>query len=49
MTAFFKMHGLGNDFIVLDAREPAEGIPDVIGKTAATALAEGVPRGRTTV
>ena len=40
MTAFFKMHGLGNDFIVLDAREPAKGIPDVISKTAATALAD---------
>ena len=40
MTAFFKMHGLGNDFIVLDAREPAKGIPDVISKTAAIALAD---------
>ncbi len=40
MTAFFKMHGLGNDFIVFDAREPAKGIPDVISKIAATALAD---------
>ncbi len=40
MIAFFKMHGLGNDFIILDAREPAKGIPDVISKTAATAIAD---------
>ena len=40
MTAFFKMHGLGNDFIVLDARVSAKGIPDVISKTAATALSD---------
>ena len=39
MTAFTKMHGLGNDFIVLDARELANLIPDVISKAAATALA----------
>ena len=23
MTRFFKMHGLGNDFVILDARETA--------------------------
>ena len=40
MTAFIKMHGLGNDFIVLDARELANRIPDVISKAAATALAD---------
>ena len=40
MTAFLKMHGLGNDFIVLDARNPANGIPDVISEAAATALAD---------
>ncbi|MDC1382048.1 diaminopimelate epimerase [Candidatus Puniceispirillum sp.] len=40
MTAFIKMHGLGNDFIVLDARDPGSGIPDVISEAAATALAE---------
>ena len=40
MTAFIKMHGLGNDFIILDARELANHIPDVISKTAATALAD---------
>ena len=40
MTAFVKMHGLGNDFIVFDARDPASGIPDVISGVAATALAE---------
>ena len=34
------MHGLGNDFIVLDARELANRIPDVISKAAATALAD---------
>ena len=40
MTAFLKMHGLGNDFIVLDARDPANGIPDVIGAAVATRLAD---------
>ena len=40
MIAFVKMHGLGNDFIVLDARDPASRIPDVISEAAATALAE---------
>ena len=39
MTAFIKMHGLGNDFIVLDAREPSNGIPDVINRALAIALA----------
>lgn len=34
------MHGLGNDFIVFDARDPASGIPDVISETAARALAD---------
>ena len=34
------MHGLGNDFIILDARELANHIPDVISETAATALAD---------
>ena len=32
------MHGLGNDFIVFDARDPASGIPDVISEAAATAF-----------
>ncbi|MDB9890488.1 diaminopimelate epimerase [Alphaproteobacteria bacterium] len=40
MTAFLKMHGLGNDFIVLDARDPANGIPDVIGVAVAKGLAD---------
>ncbi len=40
MTAFMKMHGLGNDFIVLDARELANRIPDVISEAAATVLAD---------
>jgi diaminopimelate epimerase len=40
MTAFIKMHGLGNDFIVLDAREPANAVPNVINKALATALAD---------
>ena len=40
MTAFLKMHGLGNDFIVLDARDSANGIPDVIGPAVATRLAD---------
>ena len=38
MTAFIKMHGLGNDFIVLMGT--ANGIPDVFGKGAAIALAD---------
>ena len=33
------MHGLGNDFIIFDARELGNRIPDVINKVAATALA----------
>ena len=40
MTAFIKMHGLGNDFIIFDARELANRIPDVISKAATTALAD---------
>ena len=40
MTAFLKMHGLGNDFIVLDARDPAMGIPEAISKTAAITFAD---------
>ena len=40
MTAFVKMQGLGNDFIILDARGQVSGIPAVIGKPAATALAD---------
>ena len=40
MTAFLKMHGLGNDFVVLDARDPANGISDVIGAAVATRLAD---------
>ena len=34
------MHGLGNDFIVFDARELANGFPAVITEAAATALSE---------
>lgn len=33
------MHGLGNDFVILNARGLASGIPDVISKAAATLLA----------
>ena len=40
MTRFLKMHGLGNDFIVLDARTPEAGIPPVIGSNAARRLAD---------
>ena len=40
MTAFIKMHGLGNDFIVFDALELDSHIPDVISKDAASALAD---------
>jgi len=36
-TPFIKMHGLGNDFVVLDAR--GEGVPPMTGKLAA-ALAD---------
>ena len=34
------MHGLGNDFIVLDARGLDNLIPDVISTVAATTLAD---------
>ncbi|MEM7687686.1 MAG: diaminopimelate epimerase [Pseudomonadota bacterium] len=37
---FVKMHGLGNDFVVLDGRDPSGGaLPDMTGK-AARALAD---------
>ena len=35
MTEFLKMHGLGNDFIVFDARDPANAVPDKISPAAA--------------
>ena len=40
MTRFLKMHGLGNDFIVFDARDETAGIPSVINATAAQRLAD---------
>ncbi len=40
MTEFLKMHGLGNDFIVFDARDPANAVPDNISRTAARRLAD---------
>ena len=40
MTEFLKMHGLGNDFIVFDARDPANAIPKKISATAAQQLAD---------
>ena len=40
MIAFTKMHGLGNDFIILDARKLANRIPDVISEAAAMALSD---------
>ena len=40
MTEFLKMHGLGNDFIVFDARDPANGVPDQIRPAAARRLAD---------
>ena len=40
MTEFLKMHGLGNDFIVFDARDPANAVPDKISATAARRLAD---------
>ena len=36
MRAFIKMHGLGNDFVVVDARE----VPFVLDDRAARALAD---------
>ena len=40
MTEFLKMHGLGNDFIVLDARDPANAVPATISAQAAQRLAD---------
>ena len=40
MIKFLKMHGLGNDFIVLDARNPGNVIPDIITSSAAMRLAD---------
>ena len=40
MTEFLKMHGLGNDFIVFDARDPANVVPDKISPTAVRRLAD---------
>ena len=40
MIRFLKMHGLGNDFIVFDARDAAAGIPSVINAAAAKRLAD---------
>ena len=40
MTEFLKMHGLGNDFIVFDARDPANAVPDQISPAAARRLAD---------
>jgi len=40
MTEFLKMHGLGNDFIVLDARDPNNAVPTQISATTAQKLAD---------
>ena len=40
MTKFLKMHGLGNDFIVFDARDPLNAVPDQISPAAARRLAD---------
>ena len=40
MTEFLKMHGLGNDFIVFDARNPANAIPGRISAATARQLAD---------
>jgi diaminopimelate epimerase len=40
MIRFLKMHGLGNDFIVFDARAPGVSVPPVIGSEAARRLAD---------
>ncbi len=40
MTEFLKMHGLGNDFIVFDARDLANTVPDQISPVAARRLAD---------
>ena len=40
MTEFLKMHGLGNDFIVFDARDPENAVPDQISPAAARRLAD---------
>ena len=40
MTEFLKMHGLGNDFIVLDARDPANAVPAMISAQTAQRFAD---------
>ena len=40
MTEFLKMHGLGNDFIVFDARDATSLVPDQISSAAARRLAD---------
>lgn len=40
MIEFLKMHGLGNDFVVLDARDPANAVPATISCKAAQRLAD---------
>ena len=40
MTKFLKMHGLGNDFIVFDARDLANALPDQISPAAVQRLAD---------
>ena len=40
MTEFVKMHGLGNDFIVIDARDPASAVPATISAQVAKRLAD---------
>jgi diaminopimelate epimerase len=40
MTEFLKMHGLGNDFIVFDARDPKNAVPAHISAAMARRLAD---------
>ena len=40
MTKFLKMHGLGNDFIVFDARDLSNAVPDQISPVATRWLAD---------
>ena len=37
MTAFLKMHGLGNDFVVFDARDAAIALTPAQAKAVPTA------------
>ena len=43
MTAFVKMHGLGNDFVVFDARDAAVNLTPAKAKAVARPMPELAP------